>query len=136
MRNILITRLLAGFVLGMIIGLMFWILNKRTFDDAELLLQLMASGLFGMISMGSSVVYRIESWGLRKSTFVHYLVSLAAFMLFSTMMGWFEGSVLLIAAVVYTALYAVIWITMSIYWRKTINELNDELGSLPRDKNE
>ncbi len=134
MRNMLITRLLAGFVLGIIIGLLFWIFNKRSFNDTELLFQLLASALFGMISMGGSVVYRIENWGLRKSTLFHYLVSLGAFILFSLIMGWFEGSVLFVAVIAYTVVYAVIWITMSLYWKRTVNELNDELKSLPWDK--
>ncbi len=134
MRNILITRILAGFALGIIIGLLFWIFNKRSFNDTELLFQLLASGMFGMISMGGSVVYRIESWGLRKTTLFHYLVSLAAFILFSMVMGWFEGSALFVAVIAYTVVYALIWVTMSLYWKRKVNELNHELKSLPRDK--
>lgn len=136
LRDKFIMKALLGTVLGMIIGIIMWLLNNRSLsgaDRAEFIIHLIGSALLGLIAMGSSVVYEIESWGILRSTILHYVLCMVTFFIDSTLLGWFIGfSSILIAILIMTVIYALIWICESLYWKKAIESLNEQLKNLDK----
>lgn len=129
--NRFITKALTGLVLGTIVGVAFWVtidMAAKGAGSAELILHLSVSALLGMFAMGGSVVYEIESWGLLKATFIHYVVVMMDFVIASTLLGWFERiSDMLVMIVIMTVIYAGIWLTESWYWNRTVGKVNEQL---------
>ncbi|MCR5509314.1 MAG: DUF3021 domain-containing protein [Lachnospiraceae bacterium] len=132
--NKFLVKTLIGIVLGMIIGIAFWMgfgNDHGSSGNAALILHLLISGLFGAISMGGSVVYEIESWSLLKATLSHYFACMSAFTVSSLLLGWFPDlSGFAVMLLIMTVLYACIWIGESVYWKRTINRINEQLNDI------
>ncbi|MCR5356279.1 MAG: DUF3021 domain-containing protein [Lachnospiraceae bacterium] len=130
--NKLLTKALLGIVLGIIIGAVFWFVFSTPEDDSrDLILHLAMSGLFGMVSMGGSVVYDIESWGVLKTTATHYVLCMGSFSLVSTALKWFPDiTSFFIMFAIMTVVYAGIWLFEYLYWKKTIKDLNEQLKKI------
>ena len=123
-----IINALTGFILGMFIGIIFWVIYGNEMVTQRFILQLVMSGLLGMISFGVMTVYEIESWGVSKATAVHYLTWLITFLATAIPMKWFEPWYeLLIAVVIMTVIYVLIWLGFYLHWKKTIRQLNKQL---------
>ena len=135
-RNKLVTKSLLGVVIGIIVGVAFWIYMgppPGKADNAALILHIVVSGLFGMISMGGSVVYDIESWGVLRSTIIHYFLCMSGFIMASTLLDWFDSwRSLVVMLVIMTVVYAGIWLGEMLYWKKTVNRLNEQLKSIQK----
>ncbi len=136
--NKFMIKALIGLVLGMIIGIAFWMGFGNTAGstgNAALILHLLVSGFLGIISMGGSVVYEIESWSLLKATLSHYFACMAVFILSSLLLGWFPNLTgLAVMYLIMTFIYACIWIGESMYWKKTINSINEKLNDIQRQE--
>ncbi|MCR5405404.1 MAG: DUF3021 domain-containing protein [Lachnospiraceae bacterium] len=134
--NKILTKSLIGFMVGMVIGVVFWMLSGHALgesDNATLILHLVGSGLLGMLSMGGAVVYDIESWGLLKATVFHYITCMIAFSLASALLNWFtKWEPFIVMCVIMTFVYAGIWIGKSLHWKRTINGLNEQLKSIQK----
>ncbi|MCR5488014.1 MAG: DUF3021 domain-containing protein [Lachnospiraceae bacterium] len=120
---------LIGIVVGMIVGIIMWMLaNPGNPEGRSFVLHMIASGIHGMIPCGAMTVYAIESWGLTKSTLVHAAITLATILLIELPMKWFTWSLDFVAAmVIYVVIYAIIWLSNYLYWKHTVNEMNDQL---------
>ena len=130
----LVIKTLLGLVLGMIIGVVTWMISDPTLGNTtntELIIHLVVSGLLGMICMGSSVVYDIDSWGLLKATVIHYLACMISFTASSMLLSWFPSRVsFAIMVAMMTLIYAGIWIGEMLHWRKTIEGLNEQISNI------
>lgn len=126
-RNKLIIRCLVGTILGVFVGVLFWVAFSDPGYKAGLILHLVMSGVQGLIAFGGTIVYDIESWGLRKATLTHFSMTLIVFIVNSLWLGWFAGTAFVIALVIYIFVYAAIWISEMLYWKKTVKEMNEEL---------
>ncbi len=71
LRNKIIIKSLIGFIIGIFVGLFFWFMNSGDYSGTAFVIHLIMSGILGLIAMGGSVVYDIESWGLLKATATH-----------------------------------------------------------------
>ncbi len=135
-RNKFVTKALLGLVIGMIVGVGFWIImgpEHGEKDNLALVLHLIVSGLLGTISMGGSIVYDIESWGVFRATFIHYFLCMSAFILSSTLLNWFENwQSLAVMLAIMTVIYACIWLGEVLYWKKTVSGLNEQLKSIQK----
>lgn len=135
-RNKLITKALLGLVIGMIVGVAFWIWAGPSAGKAgnfALILHLAVSGVLGMVCMGGSVVYDIESWGVLRVTFIHYFLCMASFLTASTLLEWFDSwQSLIIMLVIMTVMYAGIWVCEMLYWKRTVSGLNEQLKSIQK----
>lgn len=137
LRNKFIINALIGFIIGIFIGLAFWFIGDGEMDQKQFILQLVMSGILGMISMGVMTVYDIESWGLTRATIVHYSTWLVTFLAISIPMGWYEPwYVLVIAVVILTIIYALIWMGFYLHWKKTIRQMNRQLDEIHRKQKE
>ena len=84
--------------------------------------------------MGGSIVYQFERWGLLKATLVHYTLTLAAFLITNAALNWFPASVLAIVLILFTVVYFIIWLVQYLRWKKTIQEMNQDLERLADQK--
>jgi hypothetical protein len=129
---------LIGIIAGMIVGIIMWMLNSPDgHGNTNFALHMIMSGLHGLIPCGAMTVYEIESWGLTKSTVVHATITLATILCIELPMKWFTwGAEFAIAMVIYVIIYAFIWLINYLYWKRTVHEMNDQLGSIHKQENE
>ncbi|MBR4719541.1 MAG: DUF3021 domain-containing protein [Lachnospiraceae bacterium] len=135
LRDKFIIKALLGTVLGMIIGIIMWLIYGGSLsgaDRTQFIVHLIGSALLGFIAMGSSVVYEIESWGILRPTVLHYILCMVTFYIDATLLGWFSGDSILIAILIMTVIYAIIWVCESLYWKKTIESVNEQLRNLDK----
>ena len=91
LRNKFIIKSLIGFIIGIFIGIFFWFISSRTDFGTDFLIHLFLSGIIGLLAMGGSVAYDIESWGLLKATATHYILVMVDFIIVSAVLGWFPS---------------------------------------------
>ena len=136
LRDKFIMKALWGTVIGLIVGIIMWMISGRSIGGAEsvkFIAHLVGSALLGLISMGSSVVYDIESWGILRPTILHYVLCMTIFVTDSTLLGWFpETGILLTAVLIMTVIYAMIWVGEYLYWKRTIASVNEQLKNLDK----
>ena len=101
-----------------------------------MLIEIIGSAVFGIISMGGSVCYDIESWSLRRATVTHYLTVMVAFLIADFVLGWFPHSVLLVIIIAMTIIYMVIWFVMYSIGKKNITEMNADLVKFREKENQ
>lgn len=130
----LIIKSLVGALMTIFICVVFTALSiseGEMFTDAtEFVMYYLMSALMGAICMGSSVVYEIESWSLVKVTVTHYVISFVAFFTTSLCLKWFDNKTLMIALLIFTLAYFLIWLIEYLIWKKEIRNLNRELQSM------
>ena len=93
-----------------------------------MILQTLLSGLYGLVCIGGTEFYRIERWSLLRSTMTHLLCILVSFSVVGLILRWIRFDIpsllfLLSIAVV----YFIIWLIMSLRWKRSIREMNSEL---------
>lgn len=126
---------LIGIILGMIVGLGFWMMDPSNPEGRSFILHMIMSGLHGMIPCGAATVYDIEDWGLTKSTVVHASITLATILGIEIPMKWFEPGVeFAIAMAIYVVIYAIIWLVNYLYWKHTVSKMNDQLKIMNTDR--
>ena len=132
LKNRFIIKALVGFILGLIVGIGFWILfSDGNGSVSDFIFYEFMSGLLGLVANGSSIVYEIESWGIRTATIVHYLFCMIAFTSIALILGWFDvGWTLVIMLAAMTVAYIFIWLFQSFYWKKTIRQMNEDLKKM------
>ena len=120
---------LIGIIAGMTVGMVTWMLNPLAdLANRSFALHIIMSGIHGLIPCGAMTVYEIESWGLTKSTVVHATITLATILAIELPMKWFTwGADFAIAMLVYVVIYVFIWLFNYLYWKHTVNEMNDQL---------
>lgn len=125
---------LGGILIEVIIGMCVSSQEDWFFDRPSMIWQLIGSGLYGAVAMGGSIVYHFERWGLLRVTLVHYTLTLAAFLITNAVLNWFPASVLAIVLILFTVVYFIIWLVQYLRWKKTIQEMNQDLERLADQK--
>ncbi len=132
-KNALLIKSLSGFSLGLLVGAVicsFCLSYENINDRIILFTELIGSGIHGAICMGGTIVYDIESWGLRRATITHYLLVLLSFIIANELLNWFPHSILSLAIAIGTGLYLIIWIVEYIIWKSQIRQMNRDLNKL------
>ena len=142
-----------GFGMGVIIGVMIcafsatleyadgnlYLCSKELIEAvgnplAAFTIQAFASGLYGILGMGGSVVFSIEKWSILKCTVIHYLAVITGFLVLAFTMRWFgdkDGLVsLFITLGIMTVAYIVIWIANYLSSKSQLDQINKELDEL------
>ncbi|MCR4596272.1 MAG: DUF3021 domain-containing protein [Lachnospiraceae bacterium] len=135
LKNRFFINSLIGIIAGMIVGIIFWMLQSGNPEGRSFVLHIVMSGLHGLIPYGAATVYSIESWGLTKSTVVHATITLATILAIELPMKWFEWNrEFAIMMVIYVIIYTLIWVGNYLYWKHTIKKINDELKDYRKDE--
>lgn len=144
MRKTIIRRAVIGFLIGMLVGnLIAFLTCDRTADpvvivtdkliqrtgsvSAALIVQTLLSGLLGAVSMGGTVLYDIEEWGLTRTALTHFSLILCTFYAVALGCAWI-GPVwqdLLIMGAFEAVGYFIVWLIMFMIYRKQTKELNE-----------
>lgn len=129
--NSFIFRALIGALMGIAICLIlygFGLYDEIIIDNKPfVIMQFVGSALNGIICMGSTIAYDVDSLGLSKSTLIHYVITLVSFFSFNFLLGWFsEFSIILILAV-FTVAYFIIWLVNYLIYKREIRRMNKDL---------
>jgi len=128
LRNKFIINSLVGFIAGMFVGIAIWMIPPVNTEGRSLLLHVIVSGIHGMIPIGATAVFEIESWGLTKQTVVHASLTLATILCIEIPMKWWTpGPEFAIALAIYVVIYVIIWLVNYLYWKHTVDEMNRQL---------
>lgn len=126
-----------GCILGFTIGVVLWIIGMQGELSAEenirlLILYLVVSGIYGMLAMGTSVVYDIESWSIMKATAVHFVVTLLGFYALGMLEGWlkFGDVIFFIMTVAFVVIYVIIWLVQYLSLKHSVANLNRQLEEM------
>ena len=128
---------IAGFILGVLIGIAFLII----LDDGTLknentvgkILYLMTCGLYGALAWGSSVIYGIESWSILRCTVTHGLITFGGLTMFFGVLiatGWMKKpsfGAALIMLIMFLLVYFLIWLIQFMIYRRKVKKMNLKL---------
>ncbi len=116
--KILIGCLVGGFICVMLYA--FGAYDDIIMDKPAVIAQILGSMIFGAICMGTQIVYDIESWGIRKSTTIHYLICIIAFIFASSILKWFRADIMWMVLIIFTISYVFIWLIYSAIYKREV----------------
>ncbi len=131
-----------GLFEGFLIGLIFLIIHRLTGGEKPsalyLTLHFAVSGLFGTLSMGSTIFYEIEQWSILRATLSHFLLVFTAFLCIGASMEWFVlGSTgFWIMVMAFIVAYIIIWVIQALKYRKETRKMNEALRLLKNRNSE
>ncbi|MCR5847032.1 MAG: DUF3021 domain-containing protein [Lachnospiraceae bacterium] len=129
-----IIRALIGAIIGIAISIAICLISGSYRDiinhPGAFVAQVTGSALLGLVNMGAMSIYDIESWGLVKTTVIHFIISFTSFLLANTLLGWFERNVLVIVIIAFVSVYFLIWLIQYLVWKKEIKNLNNDLKNM------
>ena len=150
MKDRLVNKLALGFIVraisGTLIVLLINTVSKSSYHiatpdlaeaigtEAAVILQTLLSGLYGLVCIGGTEFFRIEKWSLLRSTMTHLVCILVSFTTIGLILRWirFDIPSLLFLLTIAVA-YFIIWIIMSIRWKRSIREMNSELEKYKKE---
>ena len=126
--KILIGCLVGGFICVMLYA--FGAYDNIIMDKPAVIAQILGSMIFGAICMGTQIVYDIESWGIRKSTTIHYLICIIAFIFASSILKWFRADIMWMVLIIFTISYVFIWLIYSAIYKREVRQMNNDLEKM------
>ena len=122
---------LIGFACGVLIGLGFYLMGNK--EDHVGMLNIpayfIASGLYGMISMGGSAVYDIEHWSITRCTVTHLIMVSVGFTVLSWLGGWLtDTSFMIVIVAVMLVVYVIIWLICYNSYKRKVKRMNRDLA--------
>jgi hypothetical protein len=146
-KTVAIQRSLLGFPLGIAIGVVIAIGVSLAFADGRyhpvapklldvigselgaVIVQTILNGVFGTMWAGSSVIFLIERWSLTRQTLTHFAIALPSSLAVALASAWISTdlAVSLIFSGIWVVIYALIWLSQTLYWRSQVKKLNSQL---------
>ena len=100
------------------------------------IIQAIVSGIYGILSIGGTVVYGIEEWGFAKSTAIHYILTMTGFYLMAFTLYWFTKESLKEAFIMFlfmTLGYIMIWMINFLVSKAQIAKINRALEAMQQE---
>ena len=123
---------LIGFVSGVLSGLIFDLSGSDDANGVGMLsvpAYFIASGIFGMVSMGGSAVYDIEHWSITRCTVTHALTVSVSFIIFSWLGGWLTDFIYMgIIVAIMIVIYVIIWLICYNSYKRKVRRMNRDLA--------
>ena len=134
-----VVRGLFGFALGVIVGLVFlWAGSDGGWGPLKIALHIILSGVQGMVAMGFTIAYEVESWSVTRCTVTHFIITFRTYFIIGFSLGWFPldkaFTYILVGCMVVA--YFMIWVIMYLISKKQTKELDDELKKWKQSKKE
>ena len=129
LKYMFIINILLGAVLGFAVWAVLFMCGgyPKELDRPALLAQIIGSMLVGVVGMGGSTIYRIESLGILKATLIHYLLVMFTLCLACKVLGWFSSDMLIVFLLIETVIYAIIWLVNYFWEKRSVKEMNRDL---------
>ena len=135
---------IIGFAVGMVVGdgIMFALsstedglslASPELVDEigyaAAVAVQTIVSGILGMVTFGSTVVYYDDRFGITSATLIHMAISLISVAVVSNLLWWTDRTLAGTAffMVYILMLYLLIWTSMFISCRMDIRRINESI---------
>lgn len=152
MKTLILKRALTGFLIGIVIGNLIALLTAGpspvTFIPvsdkiigslgsawAALLVQIMASGIYGAICLAGVTFYDIERWPLALASVTHCVMIIACYIPVAILLDWVSGIYdILIMAGIQLAAYFIIWLILYLIYKRQVKELNEMQEQFKRSK--
>ncbi|MBQ9008104.1 MAG: DUF3021 family protein [Clostridia bacterium] len=80
----------VGFVIGALISAGFGLIYGTSENIRQVLPHLFFGGLYGAVTMGSTVFYDIEKWNIARATATHFLLVVSLYCVLVFTLGWFR----------------------------------------------
>ncbi len=93
-------------------------------------LEVLLSGIYGIVGIGGCVVYRIESWSALKAFSVHFSTTVLSYLVVGFILHWWSPSNpmdFLIMLLIFAVCYLLIWGWNYFFMRKRIERINEQL---------
>lgn len=134
--------LLAGAIIGNVIGIMFSMFSGTGLcpvsdqlildagsETSAIVVQTIISAVLGAIIFGTTFVYDLEGWSIAKSTLVHSVITFCTFVPSAYALYWMDRSAEGIALylVIIVAIYVSIWLSQYLSYKSEIKKINDML---------
>ena len=131
----LLHKIVLGFILGMLIGVIFWLTEgKKPYVFLGIsglwgtILCIAYCGIFGAVGLSGQMLYDIDRYSLARATITHLLIVLAGLFILGVCLGWNPNKAwvwILVAA--YVATFFLIWLIMYCYYKAKVRKINKGL---------
>ncbi len=94
------------------------------------ILQTVLSGILGAAFGAASVIWEKDSWSLAKQSAIYFAVASLAMFPIAYLAEWMEHSItgFLIYFAVFAGIFAIVWISQYLLWKKRIKKINSEIS--------
>ncbi len=132
-----------GLVVGTMIGFGIYYWTEARYLAApyyglnpQVIFEIIVGGLQGALAMGTTVIYKIESWSILKCTMTHFIIAMGGFFAMAAIQGWldFGNPGFIIILVIMLLIYLMIWMMQYISYRHMVRKMNDELEKIREKK--
>lgn len=102
------------------------LIEKMGSLKAAMLMQMLLSGIYGAVCMGSTVLYEADRLPLALISLLHCMICIIPFIPLSLFLNWSNGIAdTLIMAGIQLAAYFIVWLCIYLRYRREIKELNE-----------
>lgn len=139
-----IVKLLNSFTLGVTIGIFIsmlvnFIIKTPYFSiptmslvdkfgsNLATLINIIFYGIIGVVSYFSSMIFDKENWSLLKCTIVHFLLVQILILIIGILLGWLDSYFSFVLPIS-VLIYAIIWISITLYIKNKINKFNNKIN--------
>jgi hypothetical protein len=142
MKKLLITRSLAGIVVGVTAVNIITILvnylgqgqalicmpelTERLGFTTAVVVQTLLGALLGVLAIGGMCFFDIEEWSLLRASVAHFALILFSYMTIGLLLHWFSFHIIPILIMTFAIIfaYALIWLIMYLAWKREVREMN------------
>ena len=116
-------------VIGIVYLILSYTINEFSLSGLEVFVAIISTYILAFIQAGVSVFNQIESWGIAKSLFFHFITIYLAYSICYIINSWipFEWTVLLIFTLIFVVAYFVVWFTVYFCIKATSKKFNNSL---------
>jgi len=141
MKKLLITRSLAGIVVGVTAVNIITILvnylgqgqalicmpelTERLGFTTAVVVQTLLGALLGVLAIGGMCFFDIEEWSLLRASVAHCALILFSYMTIGLLLHWFSFHIIPILIMTFAIIfaYALIWLIMYLAWKREVREM-------------
>jgi len=141
MKKLLITRSLAGIVVGVTAVNIITILvnylgqgqalicmpelTERLGFTTAVVVQTLLGALLGVLAIGGMCFFDIEEWSFLRASVAHCALILFSYMTIGLLLHWFSFHIIPILIMTFAIIfaYALIWLIMYLAWKREVREM-------------
>ncbi|WDL92066.1 DUF3021 domain-containing protein [Bacillus sp. HNR-4] len=129
----IVNKIAFGLGMAMVYSLLFlwigYVKGMETVETKTLIMYLVTANIVGLIFSFASFIFEREEWSILKQTMTHFIVLLGTFLPTAIWIGWVPNRFgpILVCIGSFIVIYFIIWLMMTLYWKRKIEKLNHQL---------
>ncbi|MGM2834162.1 DUF3021 domain-containing protein [Bacillus cereus group sp. Bce025] len=129
----IVNKIAFGLGMAMVYSLLFlwigYVKGMETVETKTLIMSLVTANIEGLIFSYASFIFEKEEWSILKQTMIHFIVLLGTFLPTAIWIGWVPNRFgpILVCIGSFIVIYFIIWLMMTLYWKRKIEKLNHQL---------